>query len=73
MKYALAFLFAIAVGVLIGFLMAYPVMWMCNYLFAPSALQAVFGVSRMDFWKALELSVLCSLLFKSSSSSSSKD
>jgi hypothetical protein len=50
-------------------LFAFPTMWMVNYLFAPSALIAVFGHAHLTFWNALWLNVLCGLLFKGSSTS----
>jgi hypothetical protein len=40
---------------LIAILSAYPMMWIVNYLFAPSFLVAVFGVAKLNFWRALAL------------------
>jgi len=51
-------------------LLAYPVKWIINYLFTPGVLLALFGVAKMTFWRAFWLSYLCSVLFKSSYSSS---
>ncbi|MGB7957236.1 MAG: hypothetical protein WCF77_00110 [Minisyncoccia bacterium] len=59
-----AFVFLVGILVIVGLLMGYPVMWLMNYLIAPTALQAVFGISQMTFWKAFWLNVLCGLLFK---------
>lgn len=52
---------------------AYPVMWTVNYLINPTMLIALFGVSKLTFWKALALSFICGLLFKGSSSKAKKD
>jgi hypothetical protein len=57
---------------LLGFLCAYPTMWLVNYLFASKILVALFGVSRFDIWHAWALNILASFLFKSNSTSSSK-
>lgn len=57
----------------ISILSAYPVKWLVNDLFTPATINSLFGVTQLGFWKALELSVICGVLFKSSSSSSSKD
>jgi len=55
--------------VVVGLLVGYPAKWIMNYLLAPSALQAVFGVARMTFWRAFWLNILCGILFKASASS----
>jgi uncharacterized membrane protein YjjP (DUF1212 family) len=55
--------------VVVGLLVGYPAKWIINYLFAPSALQAVFGVARITFWQAFWLNILCGILFKASASS----
>jgi hypothetical protein len=54
----------------LSILMAYPTMWIVNYLFAPSFLVMVFGTAKIPFLKALWLNVIMGLLVKSSSSSS---
>lgn len=56
-------IFGLAVG--IALLMALPVMLLWNAL-----IPAIFGLTTISFWQALGLSLLCSLLFKSYSSSS---
>lgn len=55
----------------IALVMAFPTMWIINYLCAPSFLEMVFGVSSLTFWKAFWLNVIAGILFKSSPSSSS--
>ena len=45
-------------------LWALPVMWLWDYL-----MPTLFGLKEITFCQALALGVLCSLLFKSSSSS----
>jgi hypothetical protein len=52
--------------------LAYPVKWLVNYVFAPGVLVSLFGTPQIGFWQALALTFLCGILFKSSSSSSSK-
>lgn len=60
---------ALVVGLIVGisFLVAYPTMWLVNYLITSSALVAVFGIPALTFWKAFWLNFLCSALFKSTS------
>ena len=59
----------IGILVLVGIaiLTALPVMYMWNYL-----MPSIFGLKEIDFTQALILSALCSTLFKSSPSTSSK-
>lgn len=64
-------LVVVIVGVL-ALLLAFPTMWLVNYLFAPSALAAVFGTPAIGFWKAFWLNFFFGVAFKSSSSSSKK-
>jgi len=56
--------------VLGGLITGYPVKWLMNWLLAPSFLLWVFGVSKLSFWKAYGLALLCGLLFKSTTSGS---
>lgn len=49
---------------LYALLVALPVMWLWNWL-TPD----LFGLKEISFWQALGLAFLCSLLFRSSSSS----
>ena len=53
--------------VVVAIFTALPVMYMWNYL-----MPVLFGLKEIDFTQALLLSVLCSTLFKSSPSTSSK-
>jgi len=62
---------AVVLILVIGLVAAWPVMWIVNYLFAPSALLAVFGTPTLGYWKAYWLFFFFGLAFKSSSSSSS--
>ena len=55
----------LVVLVALGLLLGYPVMWMMNYLFAPGALMAVFGIPQMTFWKAFWFGVVVGALVKS--------
>jgi hypothetical protein len=47
--------------VLLSFLLVYPTMWMINYLFAPTALIAVFGVAKLSFWRTFFVELLFGL------------
>ena len=51
--------------VVIALIMAWPVMLLWNYV-----MPDVFGLTEIVFWQALALSMLSSMLFKSSASSS---
>ena len=55
----------------LAFLFAYPTMWLVNYLFTPTVLTAVFGVSKFGVYQAMALNTLAGLLVKSGSGSSS--
>ena len=64
----------LVLGLVIGvaFLYAYPTLWLVNYLFTPNTLISLFGIAQLTFWKAFWLNFLCSILFKSSNTSTSK-
>ncbi len=66
----LKFLVIMGIAVGLSLLMAYPTMWVVNYLFAPPALMSVFWVSQMTFWKAFWLNFFCHYMFKGTSGSS---
>jgi len=66
------FLGIIALAFGISLLMVFPVMWLINYLFTPAVLMFLFGIAKITFWKAFWLTFLTSILFKGSSTSSSK-
>jgi hypothetical protein len=68
----LAIIGVLALIGVVAVLLALPVMWLLNYALAPSALVAVFGVAKIGIWKALGISTLSALLFKSYSSTKSK-
>ena len=65
----------LVVGLIVGLslLLAFPTMWLVNYLIAPSALTAVFGISALTFWKAFWLNFLAGILFKSSNTNYNKE
>lgn len=60
---------AIALIVVFGALLALPVMWLWNGVLPNLFATAV--IKPIDFWNAWGLLILCGLLFKGSSSSSS--
>jgi hypothetical protein len=48
------------IGVLVlvfglALLLAFPTMWAVNYLFSISLLTTIFGVAKLNFWRALVL------------------
>ena len=66
MKETFALLVVAAIGVGIGVLVgALPAMFLWNWL-----MPALFGLKTISFLQALGLCLLCSILFKSSSTSS---
>ena len=62
------FALAILMLMVLGILMAWPVQLLWN----GCLIQAVDGLHPITFWQALGINVLCGILFKNSSSSSSK-
>ena len=60
-------LVALIIGAAISVMVAFPVMLLWN-----AVIPSIFGLQVINFSQALMLSLLCSILFKSSSSSSSK-
>jgi hypothetical protein len=58
----------IALAIVLSLLLAWPVMWLWNNCLVG----AVDGVHPVGFWQALGLMILCSFLFKSSSTTKSK-
>lgn len=53
---------------LLAAVLAFPTMWVVNYLFASTFLTFVFG-GALTFWKALALNFITGFLFSASSSS----
>ena len=69
-------LFVISLALVLGLamLMAYPTMWVMNYLFTAQLLAFVFGAAKITFWQAFFLNMITGVFFRSGgSSSSSKD
>jgi hypothetical protein len=48
-----------------GLVFSFPTKWIVNYLFSPSALFSVFGVTRFDVWHAWALNAFAGIVFKS--------
>ena len=67
LSWALLAIAALAIGVLVAVITAYPVMLLWN-----AVIPSIFGLTTITFGQALCRSLLCGILFKSSSSSSSK-
>ena len=61
-------LLVVVIAVIIGVVTAYPVMLLWN-----AVIPGIFGLKVISFTEALYLSLLCSILFKSTGSSSSKN
>lgn len=64
MKKLIAFSIIVLTVVAIAFLLAFPLMWLWNWL-----MPTIFGLIKIGFWQALGLAVLSSILFKSNTSS----
>ena len=63
------FVIILAFGVFIAILLAYPTMWVINYVFSASLLTFVFGSVKIGLWKAFWVSWLFSRGVSSSPSS----
>lgn len=64
MNLVVKFLGGIAVIVGFSLLIAFPVMWLWNWL-----MPMIFGLIELNIWEALGVSLLSNALFKGSSSS----
>ncbi len=64
--FAVVILGIIALSAVMGLVIAFPVMWLWNWL-APD----LFHGPVIDYWQAYGIYLLCTILFKSSNSSSS--
>jgi hypothetical protein len=58
---------AVVLGVIVlvfglALLFAFPTMWAVNYLFSASFLTFVFGVAKINFWRALVLNFIVGYL-----------
>ena len=60
MEKLLTVLGAIMLVLIISILMAFPTMWLWNWL-----MPAIFGLIKINFWKALGLNILTGILLKS--------
>ena len=61
MENLLLILGTITLIALIALLLALPTMWLWNWL-----MPTIFGLIKINFWKALGINLLCGILFKSS-------
>lgn len=59
---------ALIAGIVLLF--TFPIMWALNYVFTSAVLTAVFGVSKLTFWKTFVFAWVISTLFKGTSTSS---
>ena len=67
MEFFLKALGVLALVLLLALLMAYPTMWLWNWL-----MPIIFGLTKVTFWQALGLNMLSGILLKNTSLSSSK-
>ena len=72
LAYVIGFLAVLALIAGIVLLFTFPLMWAINYVFTSSVLLALFGISKLTFWKTFVLAFLLGSLFKGTSTSSSK-
>jgi len=66
-------LLAVLLVLLVAALIALPIMWLVNWLIVPKLIYAIFGVYKLNFWKALGIGLLSGSLFKSVQTTSSKN
>lgn len=59
MEKFLTFLGALAVVLIVAALMAFPTMWLWNWL-----MPVLFGLCKINFWQALGINILSAILFK---------
>jgi len=45
--------------VLTALVMSIPIRWLVNHVFAVGAVQEIFGVERLDYWRTLGLFAIC--------------
>lgn len=67
-----AFVFVIAFIAGVSFLLAYPIMWLINYIFAPAVLTFVFGTPTIGVLKTWALTFVTGSLFKANVTTTSK-
>ena len=65
MEKLLLILGAIALVIIIAFVLTLPVMWLWNWI-----MPLIFGLIKINFWQALGLNLLCGFLFKSTNTNS---
>ena len=73
MKILAGFIAAIGVIAVIAgivLLFTFPIMWAMNFVFTPAVLMALFGISKMTFWKTFVFAWVVSTLTKGTSTSS---
>ena len=64
METLIKFLGIVALAIIVDLLLAFPTMWLWNWL-----MPIIFGLVKITFLQALGINVLCSILFKNSSTS----
>jgi len=65
MEKLIVFIGAFGLIFIVALLMALPTMWLWNWL-----MPLIFGLIKLTIWQAFGVNLLCTVLFKSSNSSS---
>ncbi len=62
----LTFIIALLFIAVFSLLLAFPVMWLWNWI-----MPVIFGLTRVTFWQALGINLLCGFLFKGTTTTKS--
>lgn len=67
MKTIFIFIMGLVLLILIAFLFGFPTMWLWNWL-----MPSLFGLVKINLWKAIGINILCGILFKTTTNSDNK-
>jgi hypothetical protein len=68
MKVVVGLLTVLGLAILLAMIMALPTMWLWNYI-----MPDIFGLIEINFYQALAMNVLSSVLFKANTSTNNKN
>jgi hypothetical protein len=68
MKVVVGLLTVLGLVILLAMIMALPTMWLWNYI-----MPDIFGLTEINFYQALAMNVLSSILFKANTSTNNKN
>jgi hypothetical protein len=68
MKVVVGLLTVLGLAILLAMIMALPTMWLWNYI-----MPDIFGLIEINFYQALAMNVLSSILFKANTSTNNKN